>query len=185
METQLNNPIEKFGLAEDEKAVQMMFYVASGIFWGTVTTKKVVRLSTWLRGVSAPDNVRILNAKGLITTAGGQPKPNAFLETNIPTQFIDAYHILPPAQESVDYDESEPNRKMIPVTLAIGTFLCRCQLRIASVQTLDKFLDVTHEEFISAYNAEIFCPVMPSLGTLKTSLLQVRRGNTISSISLD
>ena len=185
MDTLEKNPLKNFSTAEDEKAVQMMFYVPYGIFWGTVITKKVVRLSTWLRGVSAPDNIRILDAKGLITTAGGQPKPNVFLETNIPTQYINAYHILPPAQESADYDESEPNRKMVPATLAIGTFLCRCQLRIASVQTLDKFLDVTHEEFISAYNAEIFCPVMPSLGTLKTPLLQVRRSNTISSISLD
>lgn len=179
------NFTEKFGLADDEKAVQMMFHVPFGIYWGTIITKKVVRLSSWLRGISAPDNVHILDAKGLITTGGGQPKPNSFVEANIPTQFINAYHILPPAKENVDYDESEPNRKMIPVTLAIGTFLCKCHFRIATIQTLDKFLDVTHEEFISAYNAEIFCPVMPSLGTLKTPLLQVRRNSTISSISLD
>ncbi|MEL7644336.1 MAG: hypothetical protein AAGU25_09540, partial [bacterium] len=118
-------------------------------------------------------------------TAGGQPKPAAFLETNIPTEYINAYHILPPAHEGIDYDESESNRKMIPAILAIGTFLCRCQLRIASIQTMDKFMEVTHEEFLSAYDAEIFCPVMPSLGTLKVPMLQVRRSTTISSISLD
>jgi len=179
------NLAAKFNLAEDEKAVQMMVYVQYGIYWGTVITKKLIRLSTWLRGVSAPDNVHILDAKGLITTAGGQPKPAAFLEINIPTEYINAYHILPPAHEDIDYDESEPNRKMIPAILAIGTFLCRCQLRIASIQTMDKFLEVTHEEFLSAYDAEIFCQVMPSLGTLKVPMLQVRRSTTISSISLD
>ncbi len=179
------NIAAKFGLEDDEKAVQLMVYVQHGIYWGTVIVKKLVRLNSWLRGVSAPDNVRILDAKGLITTAGGQPKPAAFLETNIPTEYINAYHILPPAQEDVDYDKSEPNRKMIPATLAIGTFLCKCQLRIATLQTLDKFLDVTHEEFLSAYNAEIFCPVMPSLGVLKVPMLQVRRSTTISAISLD
>jgi hypothetical protein len=169
----------KFDIADDEKATQMMVYITQGIYWGTVITKQGVRLSTWLRGQAAPDYMRLLDTKGLITTAGGQPKPVAFKETNIPAEYILAYHMLPPAQDPVDYDVTEPNRSMIPVTMGIGTFFCNGFLRISTISTLAKFLDATKEVFTSVYDAEINCPIMPSLGTLKIPYLQVRKNNTI------
>ncbi len=172
----------KFNLTEDEKATQMMVYITHGIFWGIVVTKQGVRLSTWLRGQAAPDYIRLLDAKGLITTAGGQPKPLAYKETSIPAEYILAYHMLPPSQDPIDYDPTEPNRSMVPVTMGIGTFICNGSLRISNISTLAKFLDATKEIYTSVYDAEINCPIMPSLGTLKIPYLQVRKNNTIFSL---
>ncbi len=173
----------KFDIEADEKAIQMMVYIPFGIYWGTAIVKQGVRLSTWLRGQAAPDYIRLVDAKGLVTTAGGQPNPSAYQETNIPSDYVMAYHMLPPAVDPVDYDPSEPNRIMAPVTMSIGTFICKGQIRMSTLITLDKFLNFTHEEFTPVYTAEIYCPIMSSLGTLKVPYLQVRKNHTIFSLS--
>ena len=177
--------VSKYNLAEDDKAVQLMVYVSYGIFWGTVVTKNRVRLSTWLRGQAAPDNIRLMDSKSIITTAGGQPITTNFTETIIPVGMVNAYHILPPVQEPMDFDPSEPNRKFIPAVLTMGTFLCKCKVRISTLQTLDGFIEVTHEDFTTVYDAVISCPVMPSLGNLNIPLMQVRKNGTVFSLSLE
>lgn len=177
--------VSRYNLAEDEKAVQLMAYLSYGIFWGTVVTKNRVRLSTWLRGQAAPDNIRLMDSKSIITTAGGQPITTNFAESIIPVELVNAYHILPPMQEPMDFDPSEPNRKIIPAVLTMGTFLCKCKVRIATMQTLDRFIEVTHEDFTSVYDADISCPIMPSLGNLKIPLMQVRKNVTVFSLILE
>ncbi len=89
--------VTKYNLGEDDKAVQLMVYVSYGIFWGIVVTKERVRLSTWLRGQAAPDNIRLLDSKSIITTAGGQPITTSFAESIIPAGLVKCLSHSPPS----------------------------------------------------------------------------------------
>ena len=121
-----------YTLTADDKAAGIMVYTASGLSWGSVVVKNQIRVSTWLRTNSAPEIICLYNARSLSISGGSQPKVLSFRELYIPITQIIAYHLRPPAADPLDFDPTEPNRKMEPVSVIVGHFKFDGRMRIAS-----------------------------------------------------
>jgi len=172
-------PTPLYSVADDEKVAAVMLYTVYAIIWGEVVVKQVIRVSTWLRTNVAPSKFVLFNAKMVLTTSTGSIQPVVFHEMVVPTSEVRAYHLIPPATDPVDYDVTEPNRIMLPVSVMIGSSRINGKIRITQNSNMQKYLDVTHESFTSIYDAEISNSLLPVLGTLKVPYLQVRQETSI------
>jgi hypothetical protein len=166
-------------LGPDEKMVQVMLYTQQYLCWGTVVVKEIVRVSTWLRTGAAPDNVRVLNAKLLLITGSTSQKPTFCSEIHINISQIMIFHIRPPASDPIDFDPSELNRRMVPVSIFLGNFEINGSIRLAISTDLAKFIDVNRETFTAIYDAVVFCPVHSTMAITKVPFLIVRQSHSI------
>jgi hypothetical protein len=164
-----------YNLEPEEKVTSVIAYTQTGLFWGDVITKEQIRVSTWLKTVAAPDRVQMHNARLIHVIPSGKPAPIHFPEVYIPTADILIFHMVPPQTDPLDYDPSEPNRKMEPIVALVNNFRLDATIRIAQITNLGKYLDVVKEPFTSMYNVDITCPIMPSLGCMKVPYAMVRQ----------
>jgi hypothetical protein len=171
-----------YTLSPDEKVARVMAYTSNALVWGDVVVKEMIRVSTWLRTNNAPDRVRIYSARMVNTTASSQVKPLHFSEVYIATSQINVFHLMPPAQDPVDYDPTEPNRKMEPVTMMVSNFRIDGHLRLAVSGSVGKFLEVVRENFTSVYDAQISCPTNPGFKTITVPYVIVRQEATAFGI---
>ncbi len=161
-------------LAPDEKATPVMVYEMNSMCWGEVVTKELVRVNTYLRTL-APDYVSLRDAKIMPIGGSGTKQPIACPELHIRTPKVIAFHLLPPADEPPDYDPTEANRMMEPVTALVGPFRFDGHLRISTIMDLYKALEISKEVFVSLYDVAASCPTMPALGVIRAPLVLVRR----------
>ncbi len=175
--TQTSTP--PYTLASDDKVAQVMIYTQSNLYWGDVVVKEMVRVSTWLRTNTAPERVTLYNAKVLNLNSGTQSRPMVFPELNVSVSQVLAFHLMPPAKDPLDYDPTEPNRKMEPVTLLVSSFKIDGSLRLSSKSSLAKFLEVTHENFTGVYDAKITNTVLTTMGVISVPFLLVRQETTV------
>lgn len=162
----------------DEKTIPLMAYTTEGILIGDAVAKTNIRFSTWLRSPAVPDRICFLNARFIRVTPGTAPKPAAFRQVFLPTASILCYHLTPPAEDPLDYDPTEPNRTMEPVSAFTGPFRLDGLMRVPSRTGLSGYLQITQEIFISLYDTDISCPAMPSLGVLRSPFVLVRQLQT-------
>ena len=175
----MNDKPPAYTLAADEKSAQVMIYTLNTLFWGDVVVKTVIRVSTWLRTNTVPDWISLYNAGSIITTSGTAPRTTSFAEVAVPIQQIIAFHLLPPATDPLDYDASEPNRRMEPVNALIGTFQVKGLLRINSSSNLRRYLEVTRENYTPIYDAEITNLILPAFGPLKVPYILIRQVSAV------
>ncbi|TLN28507.1 hypothetical protein FDZ74_00560 [bacterium] len=167
-------PAPLYTLTDDDKVTSLMLYTANALIWGEVVVKQAIRVSTWLRTNAAPDKIVIYGAKLLLTTTSNA-QPGNYREMIVPASIVGAYHLIPPASDPMDYDPTEPNRIMVPVSVLIGSSRINGKMRMTQQSNVQKYLDVTHESFTSIYDAEITNVLLPSLGRLKVPYVQVRQ----------
>ncbi len=165
-------------IQEDEKSASVMAYTQTAIHWGTIVVKNPIRINTWLRTNLAPDIITIYNANSLVTSYPGG-KPVASRELYLFVSQIHAFHLLPPQEEPPDYDVTEPNRYMDPVSLLLGTFRIDGHMRLSLISNVEKYLDRTREEFTSIYDARISSIVNPSAGMMRVPHLIIRQNAII------
>ncbi len=168
-----------YTLAQDDKVTLVMVYMLNGLARGEVVTKQAVRVSTWLRTQMSPQYLSLYNTQVLIQGAGAM-HPSSFSEYYLHVSQLLAFHIVPPAEDPMDYDLSEPNRKMEPVTALVGSFRFNGHIRMATSANIGKYLDTAREIFISLYDTDISNPSIPSMGNIHAPLVLVR----LNSISL-
>lgn len=164
-----------YHVGDSERVSSFMCYTRQSLIWGEVVIKNAVRVSTWLRTNVAPDVICIYRARVLLVAANASPKPTLFSETHITNPEILAYHLIPPEADQLDYDPSEPNRVLDPVTALVGPFRFDAKMRMSTRSTLKKYLDVTREVFTPLYDAEVSNVLMPAMGTMKVPMLLVRQ----------
>jgi hypothetical protein len=171
----LSNTTPPYVLGPDDKCVQVMAYTNNALYWGEVVVKQLVRVSTWLRTNTAPDWICIYNAHSMLTHSNGQAKPARFRELQIATSQVLAFHIVPPGKDPVDYDASEPNRRMQPVNILVSSFQIKGHLRLATQSNVTKFLETARETFTSIYDAQISSPSLSQFGTIAVPFVLVRQ----------
>jgi len=171
-----------YTVGSDEKVAQIMAYTTTSLLWGDVVVKEMIRVSTWLRTNAAPDRITIYNAKVLVMTAPNTTKPSSFSEINIAVPGIIAFHIAPPGKDPVDYDTTEPNRKMEPVSAILGTFQFNGKLRLSTSLDLRRHLDITREPYSALYDVEITHLLIPTFGPIAVPYVLVRQETAIFSI---
>jgi hypothetical protein len=103
--------------------------------------------------------------------------PTAF----IPTSWIIAYHLLPPAHEPLDYDPNESARVQVPVSVFCGPFFIKGKVVISALSTLDKYIEINREPFLSIYDADISHPGYTSMGGVHVPFLLIRQNCSVFS----
>ena len=147
-------------LASDEKTALVMLYTRNMLVRGDLVVKENARVSIWLRTQGVPNFIHIVNPN-VILMEGTPPKSLAYPEIFVPTAEVIAFHLVPPVNESLDYDSSETNRMMQPVNLLVGSFMMRGKLRISTQADLATYLDVSHSAWMSVYDVDINNPFLP------------------------
>jgi hypothetical protein len=161
-------------LAEGEKSSLIMLYSPAILIRGEVVTGEAMRVSTWLRTPAAPEYMHIQNAQVVLLGISGPLQSFFFQDYFVPSNQVTAYHLVPPASDPVDYDQSEPNRKLEPVTVMVGGFRFNGSLRMASQTDLGKYLDMNREAFISVYDVDISNPGIPGMALIHVAMALVR-----------
>jgi hypothetical protein len=171
-----------YTLESDDKVVQVMAYTNNAMYWGDVVVKEMIRVSTWLRTKNVPDRIRIYNARVMSTASSAQAKPLHFSELYIASTQINIFHLTPPTKDPIDYDPTEPNRKLEPVSMLVSNFRIDGHLRLATSGSVGKFLEVVRENFTSIYNARICHPGNPAFGVIPVPYVIVRQESTVFGV---
>jgi hypothetical protein len=139
-----------------------------------MVTKESLRVNILLRAQNRLDTVHLLKANLLTFTGTGAAKSVNFTELIVPTEEVLAYHLAPSAHEPVDYDESEENRVMEPVSVLVGMFRFDGSVRLASQNDVATSLSTSQSRWLSLYNLAISSPHLSSIGVIKTPMALVR-----------
>ncbi len=150
-----------------------MLYTQDALVRGEVVTKQnVLRVSIWLRTEGAPKYMHILKPQVLVF--GGTPvKPLSYSEIYFPTSQLIGFHILPPADEPLDYDPNEANRMMQPVDVLVGTFVMKGRIRISTQTDVGTSLEVARISWMSLYEVEILNPYLPQMPAIHVPMVLV------------
>jgi len=175
----LTTKLPPYKLAPDEKVSQVMVYTANALLLGELVVKSIIRVSTWLRTSAVPDWLTLYNANLVATNQGGNAKPITYTELHVGVPQIIAFHLIPPAQDPIDFDPTEINRRMEPVNAILGSFVVKGNMRISSNATLKKFIELNREAFSALYDVEVTSLTLPNFGLIKVPYIIVRQSATI------
>lgn len=170
-----------FSIEPGEKITPVMMYTHSMLVWGEVVTKEAIRVSTWLRTPMVPQYITVHDGRALYVGYSGASRQQNFQTLHVPTPQVIAFHLMPPAQDPLDYDPNEPHRKMEPMAALVGFFRFDAFVRMSSQTSLERYLDVTHEAFTGVYDVSITQPSAPNLGVIKASFVLLRRDDVLFS----
>ena len=147
-------------LASDEKLATVMVYTHHMFVRGEIVIHENLRASIWLRSQNVLKYIHLLKPNVLLFT-GAQPKSFAYNEMFLPTKEVIAFHIAPPAEDSMDFDTSELNRVMQFVDILLGSFTMKGKIRISTQSDLATNLDASHNTWMSVYDADISNMYLP------------------------
>ncbi|MGZ6346559.1 MAG: hypothetical protein ACXWNC_03170, partial [Anaerolineales bacterium] len=133
------------------------------------------RVSVWLRTEGGPDYIHLLKPQ-VIFLNSGTARVLSYSEIYVPSAQIIGFHLIPPAHDPLDYDESETNRKMQPVTVLVGTFVFNGAIRISTVVDLGTSISSGRAVWMSIYDVKISNPQLTQFGEIQVPMLVVRPG---------
>lgn len=160
-------------LRPDERTIPVMLYTQETVVRGEVITKESVhRVNIWLRTDGAPKYMHLL--KSQVIVFGGSPvKALSYSELYYPTSQLIAFHILPPAEEALDYEPNEANRMMEPVEVIVGTFVMKGNIRISTQTEVGVSLESARVSWMSVYDASITNPYLPQMPPIQVPMVLV------------
>jgi hypothetical protein len=159
-------------LAADEKATTVLVYTHNALVRGELVTKQSARVSIWLRMRGEVNYLRLYKPQ-VVSFGGPLTKSMISDEMFCPIDQIHGFHLAPPADEPLDYDESEPNRVMREVNLLLGEFSVKGKLRISTHSELATSLELAHAGWLSVYEVEVSPLFVPSFPVMKAPLMLV------------
>ena len=158
-------------LAAEEKSTLVMVYTQNALIRGEVVTRENVRVSIWLRTDGAPHFFRLLNAN-MLFFGGGPAKSSNHSEMYVPVESVIGFHIAPPAQDPLDYEESEKNRGVQIVSAGVGTFIFKGKVRFSAQSGFGSSLEMMHT-WMSMYETEITNLSLPQMPAILIPMLLV------------
>ena len=162
----------------EDKISVVMAYTQNGLARGEIVTRDSVRVNTWLRTDNAPDFLHLHKLQWL-QASGGAIKPLAYTEALLPVPLLIGFHLAPPSQEPLDYNEREDNRVNKPVIIVMGLFNVKGNIRASSQTGLLNSLQISHSPWMSIYAAEISSPQLPQMPPFQVPMLLVRPAQVV------
>jgi hypothetical protein len=157
-------------LTAEDKSTLVMVYTQNTLIRGELITKETVRVSIWLRTDGAPRFFRLQNAH-MLSFGGGPAKSSSHTEIYVPVAQVIGFHIAPPAQDPLDYEEGE-NRAVEVVSVGVGTFVFKGKIRFSAQSGLGSSLEMVHS-WMSMYEVEISNPGLPQMPVILVPMLLV------------
>jgi hypothetical protein len=151
-----------YTLQSDEKVTPVMVYSSDKLIRGEVVSKASALVSRWLRTQGAPTYMHILKAN-VLSFSAGVPRVSNFDEVYFPTIECLAFHLTPPAADPLDYETTEQNRLMQPMTLIAGSFLLQGKLRVSGMTDLPTTMEGNRLPWLSFYEISISNPALPQM----------------------
>jgi hypothetical protein len=167
-----------YKLTPDEKTSPVMIYTRNTMVRGDVVTRQNVRVSVWLRTEGAPDYMHLLKPQ-VVYLSGSTVKIMTYSEVYLPSSEIIGFHLAPPAQDPMDYDESEVNRKMQPVIVQAGSFSLNGTIRVSTQVDLGTAISSGRAAWMSIYKVKITNPYLPQMGEVQVPMLVVRPSKVV------
>jgi hypothetical protein len=171
-----------YTLASDEKASGVTIYTQNTLVRGEAVTKQSTRVSSWLRTEGAPEYLHLLKPQ-VIDVNGSEARMVSYSEMYLPTAQVIAFHLNPPARDPTDYDESEKNRVMQPITVLVGTFVFNGVIRISNQVDLGTSITSARTVWMSIYDVKISNPLLLQMGEVQVPMLVVRPGQVGFALS--
>jgi hypothetical protein len=170
-------------LRPDEKTTPVMLYAKESIIRGELVTKELVhRVNIWLRTDGVPKYMHLLEAQ-VVLFGGGPGKTLTYPDIYFPSAELIAFHLLPPADEPLDYDPAEANRMLVDVDTIVGTFVMKGKIRISTQTEIGTSLEVARVSWMSLYGAVISNPYLPQMPPLNIPLVLVNPSHIAFGIS--
>jgi hypothetical protein len=161
-----------YTLAADEKATTVLVYTQNSLIRGELVTKQNARVSIWLR-IQSQINFLHVQKPQVLAFGGPLTKSMVFDELFCPISEIMGFHLAPPADEPVDYDESEPNRTMRDINLLLGYFTVKGKARLSTHSDVATSLEVAHTGWLSIYEVETSNLFVPQFPTMQAPMMLV------------
>ena len=149
-------------LAPEEKVSIVMAYTLTGLIRGELVTREGVRVNTLLRTEGASDYIHLYKSQW-IQISGGPLKPLAYSEVILPTSIVLGFHLAPPAEEPLDYDEGESNRISAPLTVLMGMFVVKGKVRISAKSDIGILPRACRSHMPSGYPSMKRISVLPTI----------------------
>ena len=161
-----------YTLAADEKATTVMIYTENALVRGELVTKQSARVSIWLR-MQVQVNYLHIHKPQILAFGGPMTKSMISDEMYCPIDKIYGFHLAPPADEPLDYDDSEPNRAMKDANLLLGNFAVKGKFRISTHTDFATAMEVAHAGWLSVYDAEVGPLFVPSFPVMTAPMMLV------------
>ncbi len=150
-----------YELKDNEKITPVMIYTDDALYHGKLITRKMVRVNIFLRTEGAPTYIHLHEAQ--VISPGSTTRTKKLDEIFVPLKAITCFHTAPDVEIELDYEPSEENRRMMPVTAILHSFFLDCTTRLSTQTELSSALEVTRMEWLSLYDAKITNPYLPQL----------------------
>lgn len=162
-----------YTLEPGDKATAVAVYTMHSLMIGEIITREAVRVSTWLRAMGLPDYATLYGVTMLRFLGTGEPQVVRFPELHFPLAQVVALHLAPPGADPLDYDTSEQNRKLEPVTALAGPFRFDGLIRIPAHVTLTRQMEIMRDPFAMLYDVSVSSAFQP-MGVVQTSMALIR-----------
>jgi hypothetical protein len=158
-------------IGDNEVATPFMAYTQQGIVWGKMPHSEMIEQPTRiLVGVTVPEYVTLVDANILFVEPNFIAKPVHHAQVMLPYEKIIGFHLMPPKRDQLDYDPSEPNRIMAPVTFYMGSLMIKGSMRISEITSIKNTVEVTKADFITLYDLEVSHPNNPKMSPICTNM---------------
>jgi hypothetical protein len=140
------------------------------LIWGDLVTKEQVRASAFLNTL-AEDFVPLNDVKILFLAPAQQTAPLERASLHIKLEeilFFYAMHDTEPLPEETD------TRRFTPVDVIVGSYQVEGQVLKSPFATIQNMLLVAKSAYVPLYQATVRHVAKPWLGTLGSSLVQIR-----------
>lgn len=164
---------------DGELQTPFMVYTSQGIIWGKLPHSELIQPSRILLGVTVPEYVTLLEAQALFLEPNFAGKAIRHSQMMVPSRTILGYNLMPPQKDQLDYDPTEPNRKMAPVTVYMGALMVKGNLRISEITSVKTTVEVTKADFISLYDIEVCHPNNPKMSPVRSNMGYFRLNNLL------
>jgi hypothetical protein len=97
-----------------------------------------------------------------------------YSEMYLPTSEVISFHLTPPAHDPMDYDETEKNRFMQPISVLVGSFVFNGAVRVSTQVDLGTSIVSGRAIWMSIYDVKITNPHLPQMGEVQVPMLVVK-----------
>lgn len=153
----------------------VMIYTQNILIWGNLPYTGNALPGRVLVGNTIPDYLSLIDAKSMDTNGSQMSPPKSFKQFHIPVDLIIGFHLMPPAQDQVDYDESEQGREFKPFSTIIGSFTFNGAFRLPSKSNVKWIIESSKSDFISFYHVSITHTKNTKMSPLTPQIAYIRR----------
>ena len=150
-----------YELKPNEVKTPVMLYTENSLIHGLIITRDIIRVPIFPRTESVPRYFHLLNAQQI--HPADTVKTIKLNELFVPTSEVIGFHVAPNIDVELDYEETEANRRLVPVRALLGSFMLESKFRISTLTALDISLEVTKTKWLSLYEATITNPYLAQM----------------------